>query len=121
MFAYYLRLAWKSLRTNSVLTALMVSAIAVGIGVCMTTLTIYHVMSNNPIPHKSDVLFAVTLDSWDPVQPYDEDQPEQAPWQVTYQDAMALRESDIPTRHVAMYKSAYVIQPEREDLRPCCA
>jgi len=42
MFAYYARLAVRSFRRNKVLTALMVVAIALGIGASMTTLTVFH-------------------------------------------------------------------------------
>ena len=66
MFKYNIKLALKSMQRKPMMTALMVAAIAVGIGVSMTTLTVYHMMSSNPIPEKSDVLFAVTMDSWDP-------------------------------------------------------
>ena len=54
MFAYYLRLAIKSIRRNAVMSALMVSAIGIGIGACMTVITVYYTMSGDPIPHKSD-------------------------------------------------------------------
>ena len=67
MFAYHLKLALKSMRKNPIMTGLMVAAIAVGIGVSMTTLTVHCLMSSNPIPSKSDVLFAVTMDSWNPL------------------------------------------------------
>ena len=66
MLAYYLKLALKSLRRNPVLSSLMVLALGLGIGACVTTLTVYYLMSGNPIPHKSEVLYAVQLDSWDP-------------------------------------------------------
>ena len=59
MFAYYLRLATKSIRRNAVMSLLMVSAIGIGIGACMTVITVYYTMSGDPIPHKSDKLFAV--------------------------------------------------------------
>ena len=118
MFRYYLKLASRSLLATPATTALMVATIALGIGIFMAAVTIYYLMANNPIPHKSDVLHAVQLDSWDPAQPYREDLPEQAPWELTYTDAMALRESNIPHRHAAMYKVSLVIQPTREDLKP---
>ena len=118
MFVYYLKLAFLSLRKNPVLTALMVGAIGIGIGVFMTTLTVYHIMSSNPIPQKSDDLHIVRLDSWNPAEPYDDDLPEEAPWQLTYTDMMVLRESDIPTRHTAMMKATFVVQPDREDAHP---
>ena len=37
MFGYYLNLALRSFKRNKALTALMVLAIALGIGACMTT------------------------------------------------------------------------------------
>ena len=57
MFAYYMDLAVRSLRRNKVLTALMIIAIAVGIGASMTTLTVMHLLSGDPLPGKSGTLF----------------------------------------------------------------
>ena len=62
MFAYYLNLALRSFRRNKVLTALMVLAIALGIGASMTTLTVFHVLSGDPVPTRSGELFYVQLD-----------------------------------------------------------
>jgi putative ABC transport system permease protein len=56
MFAYQLRLAFKSLRRNPVLSALLVAAIGLGIAVSTASVTIYYIYSGNPIPNKSDVL-----------------------------------------------------------------
>ena len=121
MFAYHLRLAIKSIRRNIVLSTLMVSAIGIGIGACMTVITVYYMMSGDPIPHKSDELFAVQLNAWETTAPYDEDQPERLPEVLTYQDAMNLMESDIPLRHVAMYESAFTLDPENPDVNPLLA
>lgn len=65
MFLHYLELAWRNTRAAKGLSALMVLALALGIGACMTTLTVYHVLSGDPIPHKSDRLFNVQLDARD--------------------------------------------------------
>ncbi|HEX7813596.1 ABC transporter permease [Dyella sp.] len=62
MFAYYLDLAIRSLRRNRMLTALMVIAIAVGIGASMTTLTVMHLLSGDPLPGRSDHLFYAQVD-----------------------------------------------------------
>src|SRR3990167_2918751 len=110
MFHYYLQLALKSLRRNPILSALMVLAIAIGIGACMTTLTVYSLMAADPIPDKSERLFSVRLDSWDPNSPWDE--PNEPPPELTYRDAMALMRSDIPSHQAAMYKGAFALQPE---------
>jgi putative ABC transport system permease protein len=111
MFTYYLRLAIKSLRRNPVLASLMIGAIALGVGVCVTTLTVYRLMSGNPIEHRNDVLYAVTLDNWDPDQPWREEKPELPPPEVTYRDGQALMQSDIPTRKVIMRKGSFVLDP----------
>jgi putative ABC transport system permease protein len=57
MFGYYLDLALRSLKRNKVLTALMVLAIGLGIGACITTLTVLHLLSGDPLPGKSGQLF----------------------------------------------------------------
>ena len=62
MFAYYLDLALRSLKRNRVLTALMIIAIAVGIGASMTTLTVMHVLSGDPLPGRSARIFYPQVD-----------------------------------------------------------
>ena len=71
MFAYYLRLALHSFRRTPGLTALMVMAIALGISVCMVTLTSYRASARIPLPDKKDTLFVPNVDSWDPAQSYE--------------------------------------------------
>ncbi len=62
MFGYYIDLALRSLKRNKVLTALMVLAIAVGIGASMTTLTVMQLLSGDPLPGKSTRLYYPQLD-----------------------------------------------------------
>ena len=62
MFGYYFNLALRSFRRNKALTMLMVLAIALGIGASMTTLTVFYVLSGDPIPQKSDKLFYPRID-----------------------------------------------------------
>ena len=118
MFAYNVKLAIKSMRRNPMMTALMVAAIAVGIGISMTTLSVYYMMNGNPIPEKSDELFAVTLDSWNPIRPFDDDRPERAPHQLTYQDAERLVELAAGKRQVAMFESSLIIEPVNDEEMP---
>ncbi|HET6807340.1 MAG TPA: ABC transporter permease [Frateuria sp.] len=66
MFGYYLDLALRSLRRNRMLTALMVLAIAVGIGASMTTLTLVHLLSGDPMPGKSGTLYFPQVDPENP-------------------------------------------------------
>ena len=106
------------MRRNPVITALMIGAIAVGIAISMTTLSVYYLMSSNPIPAKSDRLFAVTLDSWNPIRPFDDDYPERAPHQLTHQDAARLANLAAAPRQAAMFESSLIIEPEGDDARP---
>ncbi len=101
MFRYYLFLALKSLRRTPGLTALMVSAIGLGISACIVTLTVYHAMSGNPIWWKNQVLYAVTVDPRPAPQAGSAPNPNGAPDQLTYLDATSLYRSKIP-RHKAL-------------------
>ncbi len=90
MFGYYLELAFRNLKRNPGLTALMIGAVALGIAVCVMTLTMYRAMSGNPIWWKNDVLYAVTMDFWDPDEDYFDSKPGLPPQQLTYHDALAV-------------------------------
>lgn len=118
MLAYQLRLAWRSLLRNPVLSFLIVCGIALGIAVSMTFVTAHYRVAGDPIPHKSERLFYVQLDFWNPDRPWDDDDPTEPPTQVTYRDAMAIHESDIPTLQSPMYKSALTIHPADPSERP---
>lgn len=116
MFSYYLRMGWLSIKRNPLLSTLMIAAIAVGIGASMTIITVNYVMSSNPIPHKSDQLFYVQIDNWDP-----NDQDEggfEAPDQMSYIDAMALMKARKAYRQVASNRSSLVLEPQGDDERP---
>ncbi len=109
MLGYYMRLALTSFGRSPGLTALMVCAIALGIGVCVVTLTVYHAMSGNPIWWKNDRLYAVTMDNWEPNKPFDRNRPDLPPSQMTYKDATYVTGSDIPERKVVMYAAQSVL------------
>ncbi len=116
MFAYYVRLAFLSIRKNLLLSLLMVCAVALGIGACMSFVSINYLMKKDPIPAKSDVLFAVRLDSWSPNNPSSDDG--DPPPQLTYTDAMALMDARPAFRQTAMVATAFVVEPEGDDARP---
>ncbi len=118
MFGYYLQLALRNLRRNPGLTALMIGAIALGIAVCVMTLTMYRAMSGNPIWWKNDVLYAVTMDFWDPQQPAWDKKPELPPEQLTYRDAMAVYASDIPKHKVIMHKTVGILSVDGQKVKP---
>ena len=119
MFVYNVKLALLSMRRNPVLTALMVGAIAIGIGMSTTTLAIYHVMSGNPISYKNDQLYAVQLDSWSADKPYND--PDEPPEQVTYLDATALMKAAKAPHQNAAFVSALTLRPDNPAIKPYLA
>jgi putative ABC transport system permease protein len=118
MLAYYLRLALASFRRNPGLTALMVFAIALGISVCTITLSSYRAAARNPAGDRSGILFAPSIDSWDPDQAYENYDKTLAPTMLTYRDAKALYASDIPDRKLIMYKSGGIYSRADKGMEP---
>ncbi len=111
MFAYYLQLALRSFRNSKVLTALMVLAIALGIGASMTTLTVFHVLSGDPIPQKSDHLFYVQLDAAS-MQGYAAG--EEPDTGMTRQDAETLLREARGVRQALMTGGFFAVQADGE-------
>jgi putative ABC transport system permease protein len=103
MFGYYLDLALRSLKRNKVLTALMVIAIAVGIGASMTTLTVMHLLSGDPVPSRSDTLFYPQVDP----SPQPDPEHTHKPWDVMdYRSAMDLWSAHRADRQALVASSA---------------
>ena len=116
MFAYHFRLALLSLRKTPVLSALIVSAIGLGIGVCISILTVYALMGEDPVPQYSSKLFTYKLHN----QPelVDGRTSSDAISLVGYRDAMNVLASAIPGIHSLHYQSAGVIYPDKEGQTP---
>jgi len=114
MFAYYLRLGFRSLRRNPVLTALMVLTLGIGIAASMSTLTVLMIMSGNPIPDKSDRLVVPLLDN----NPKDMPADARVPDQMSYIDATRLLAQHHAKRQTAIYGPAAFIESPRKDLPP---
>lgn len=118
MFGYYLNLALRSFKRNPALTALMVLAIAVGIGASMTTLTVLHVLSGDPLPGRSAHIYSPQIDprdmnSYRPgVEPPD---------QVTWIDGMNLLRAKRADRQALMTGGIVPVQPSAANLDPFIA
>jgi putative ABC transport system permease protein len=118
MLFYNIRIAAKSLRRNPILTTLLIGAIALGICVSTSFVAMRHMLSKDPLPGKSDKLFYIRLDSWDPGRAYVPEEPKSIPMQVTYRDARDLMRSTIPTRQTASFKSTMFVFPDPKVARP---
>ncbi len=116
MFFYNLRLAFLSLKRDPVLTALMIGAVAIGIGMSTTTLAVYHAMSGNPIQDKGSQLYAVQLDSWGANQAYTE--PNEPPTQVTFRDGQALMKAAKAKDQNLSFTTSFTVQTDKPDMKP---
>jgi putative ABC transport system permease protein len=115
MFGYYLDMALHSLRRNRMLTALMVLAIALGIGASMTTLTVLHVLSGDPLPGTSQTLFYPQLEprDMDGYQPSDK-----PPDQLTWIDGMNLLRAKRADHQALMTGGTVPVQPVQSSVDP---
>ena len=116
MFNYYIKIAWISILRHWGLSLLMICAIGLGIGATMTTVTVNYLMSANPIPHKSEQLYYVQLDSWDVNDPFDEGQ--NPPDQMTYTDSTNLMKAKKAFRQNVQAQAFAVIEPAYPDILP---
>jgi putative ABC transport system permease protein len=92
MLGYYLDLAFRSLRRNVALTALMVVVVAFGIGASMTVFTTLRALQLDPIPGKSAQLFVPLINGRRPL-----------PDQLSYTDAKGLMKAHQALRQALMY------------------
>ncbi|GAA4882816.1 ABC transporter permease [Ferrimonas pelagia] len=119
MFSYYLRLAWLSLKQTPVISALMVLAMAIGIGAAGTSLTVHYTMSHNPMAHKNDQLYAVQLKAHH--DDYDGGTSDELDLQLTYPDADNINRMSTPQRSTAMIRAGFSIKPDDPQLHPFMA
>jgi putative ABC transport system permease protein len=115
MLAYYLRLGLRSLRRNPLLTTLMVLAIGVGVASSMTTYAVFRAVSGNPLPQKSDQLFAPQIDVWGPES---RAQGGDLPDALTYGDAIALMRDHKGKRQTAIYPVSFNVVPGSASAEP---
>lgn len=110
MFGYYLDLALRSLKRNKVLTTLMVLSLALGIGACITTLTVLKLLSGDPLPDRSAQLFYPQVDPY----PKDGYVAGQTKPQVilTYTDAMNLMRAKQARRQALVALTQAKIEPQ---------
>jgi putative ABC transport system permease protein len=114
MFRYYMLLGLRSLRRNPALTALMVITLAIGVAASVATLTILHVMSGNPIPHKSDRLLVPLVDVFQ-LRGYVPGEKEPYNNQTSYTDAVNYLASGQGVHRTALFEITGSVEPARRE------
>ena len=121
MFLYNIRIGIKSLRRNPILTALLIAAIALGICVSTSFIALRHIFEKDPLPGKSQDMFFVRLDNWDPARAYNAEDPKSLPQMITYRDMREVMKSDIPVHQVGTYRARMFAHPDPKMGRPFAA
>ena len=116
MILHYLDLSWRSIKRTPLISVLMIAAIGVGIGITMTSLSVYHMMAMDPIPHKSSRLFHPQLNTMDEGQTYWTE--DNLAYQLTYQDAVNLYNAPIPERKVLSMRTGFSVHMDSTEVKP---
>ena len=116
MFGYYLQLALRSLGRHCVLTTLMVLALALGIGACITTLTVLRLLSGDPLPGRSTQLYYPQIDPY-PKEGYvpGQSKPQE---NLSWVDAMNLMQAHHASRQALVALGSAKIEPRQTGRRP---
>ncbi len=116
-FNYNFRLALKSLRQRTGLTALMVVTMGIGIGMLMTMLTIGYQAKKVPLPALSKTLYLVQMDSRDaPARAITE---QRRMVNLTWQDAINLFNADtVATGQTFNFKVFPILAADDKNTRP---
>lgn len=118
MFGFHLRTALRGLKRTPFVSLLSLLAVAVGVGVSTSVISMRHILSQDPLPKKSDRVFYVRLDSWTPDRPFFGEPEGAPPKQITYQDMRRLMKNDLPAHQSGVASVFGFLFPQKEGIRP---
>jgi putative ABC transport system permease protein len=111
---YYGSLAWRSFHRSKALTALVVLLMGCGVAACMVTFAVFRATAADPIPWKSNQLFAPQIDNYGPLHNWKGEPPNM----LSYTDAVALLHAQQARRQVLIYGSKWTVLPEDAQRQP---
>jgi putative ABC transport system permease protein len=116
MLGYYAATAISSLRRSKALATLMILVIGLGIGASMTMITIFHVLSGDPLPGRSGQLFVPLVDPRPLAR--DRTEPPEPDGNFTWPDALNLLRAHRADRQAVMAGGAVPVRPTQEGELP---
>ncbi|MHC1480714.1 ABC transporter permease [Frateuria aurantia] len=116
MVLHDLYLAWRALRRSPRLSLLMITAIGMGVGACMTQLSVWHALSGDPLPGRSGYLFSPYLDA----RPMHDDTPGDpaAAVNLSWLDSQNLLQQHRAVRQAAMAGGQLLVSPPAQPQQP---
>ena len=112
MFLYNLRLALENFKRAKLLYSLVAFTLALGIGLLSANIALINSMMSDPIPHKSDRLFHVSMNTWPQSDPHEE------PFYILrYRDASKILEAESAKNAAVFFGSGgYIRDAESSSL-----
>jgi len=114
MIFYHLHIALKSIRSTPGVSLITILAIGLGIAVSTSMISLYYIMSQDPIPHKSERIYSVRLDNWDLKGDLFNVKPGEPPKQITWQDMDRICKSEIPKHYTGVINASVYAFPEKD-------
>lgn len=120
MFALALERAFRSITKTPGVSILVVLAIALGVGITMPMVTLYHHIGGDPLRGNSDKLYRVLINNWPKDRIFRQNDPDFPTEIMTARDARALTHSKIPSKIALSYSFFNFVGPagEHAKLRP---
>lgn len=116
MALHDLYLGWRALRRSPRLSLLMIMAVGMGVGACMTQLTVWHALSGDPLPGRSGQLFSPYLDAR-PLRDDALDGPKTAV-NLSWLDSQNLLQQHRAVRQAAMAGGQILVSPPARPQQP---
>ena len=101
MFSYYLKLAVYNIKRAALVNCLVIFTLAIGVGLISANLTLINTMTSNPMSHKVDRLFHISMNTWPNEDPY-----EQPLHVLRYRDTQAILDYQNAKNKVVFYVTA---------------
>lgn len=117
MFNYYIKLGLRHIGQTPVLSALIVLAIALGIGVSMTMISFYQAMAYNPAKDINNNLYAVQVATYG-VEAGEWGMDDRLPTQLTHIDASNIRDNKLGFKQTPLYKIGNALESQRPNVGP---
>lgn len=115
MYTFACKLIWRSVVANWSNSLSAVLMIAVGCSIFASSYVVHYWVTSDPLPGRSDFVYAVKLDSWSPNQAFKP--PNEPPPLLTHSDALALAQKSFNVQMTFNFESELSIsQPGGEFL-----
>lgn len=105
----------RNFRSHIALSSLLILAVGFGIAASSITYAIFHAMSGDPIPYKSQTLYVPQIDSWGPSSIKQDGEPSES---LTYMDSVELMRDQRAERKTAVYPFTATVYSEDISRRP---